>query len=74
VTEQIGGPLNSGKVADDFATEIMLGETLFDVRFFKQPCHETLLDRIPSRGLATVFLEIAFALRVQKSHGEKSMD
>jgi len=42
VTEQVGGPLNAGHVAANFAAKIMLGEPFFDVRVFKQPRHETL--------------------------------
>jgi hypothetical protein len=71
VTEQVGGPFNAGHVAADFAAKIVLGEPFFDVRIFKQPRHETLPHRIPSRRLAAVFVEIAFALaRAKKPGGE----
>ena len=71
VTEQVGGSLNAGFVAADFAAKIMLGKTLFDVRIFQQSCHETLPHRIPSSRLAAFFVEIAFALaRAKKPGGE----
>ena len=69
VTEQVGGPLNAGHVAADFAAKIMLGEPFFDVRVFKQPRHETLPHRIPPRCLAAIFVEVAFALSCAKEPG-----
>src|SRR5271170_7812159 len=66
VTKQLGGPLNAGHVAADFAAKIMLGESFFDVRVLKKPRHETLPHRIPSRCLAAIFVEIALALACAK--------
>jgi hypothetical protein len=71
VTEQVGGPLNADFIATDFAAKIMFGKPLFDVRIFKQPCHETLPHRIPSSRLAAIFVEIAFALARAKEPGRK---
>jgi hypothetical protein len=42
VTEQVAGSLNADFIAADSAAKIVLGKPLFDVRFFEQPCHETL--------------------------------
>src|ERR1700689_3326186 len=49
----------------------MLGETLFHIGLFEKPCHETLPHRIPSRRLAAVFVEIAFAFACTKKPGRE---
>jgi len=69
VTEQVGGSLNAGFVAADFAAKIMLGKPLFDVRIFQKSCHETLPHRIPASRLAALFVEIAIALARAKEPG-----
>src|SRR5438552_3305355 len=49
----------------------MLGETFFDIGLFEKPSHETLPHRIPSRCLAILFVEIAFAFACAKKPGRE---